>query len=866
MRTQFIIVLTMLLSLSEVGAQLQKESFNEGWSFNKVTERVHKPEPVTLPHHWNDDAYETKHYFRGEGIYEKRFYVRAENTTSQYYLYFEGVNSIATVKVNNKILREHKGGYTGFYVNITSALKFDDYNSIEVLVDNTNNNIAPLSGDFTIFGGIYRPVWMINKTDVHFKLDSLGGNGLLFYQDELTHKKATGKLEIKISNLSDADQRLQLNISCENPNGKREFSFSKNLKSVSGENALTIPLPSIKDPLLWTPENPNLYTINVSLNGSKGNKLDEISENIGWRNIEINENNQFLLNGEPIKLMGASRHQDRVGYGIALSDQHHIEDIKALKNTGANFIRLAHYPQSKAVLEACDQLGLLVWEEIPVVDIINNNEEFAINAEFQLQEMIRQHFNHPSVVMWGYMNEAIIQVQYRFKDKNEKKELYASTVSLAERLEKLVKEIDPSRFTVMAYHGTNLYNEIGLAGISDISGWNLYDGWYGGDLSGFKSFISEQHNKYPKRPLIVSEFGAGSDKRLHSMKPRKFDFSMEYQQTFMEHYWPVIKDSAFVMGGAMWNLIDFSSALRQESMPRINNKGLMYGNREAKDVYFYQKAFLNNEEPVLHIATRDWSRRLLLQTDSMQSIKVYSNLNQVEMFINDESLGIKNPENCTVTWDIVFKPGKNKISVKGVDSDGLVYEDISYVEIEIADINDLLSSGSGININVGSECYFHSNASAEVFLPDVAYQKGAWGYINGTAFERGDRPGTTAEIIGTEDDPLFQTQRQGNFTYKFDVKPGEYEVTLCFADLSFSGEAVVYDLGHKKKDDISHGNMMIHINGIVLEKKLIPAEIVGGCNSLSKTYVVNIKDDSMKINFESKEGYAFINGIKILAK
>ena len=866
MRTQLIIIAIMLLTLNRVDAQLQKESFNEGWSFNKVTQGVQKPEPVALPHHWNNDAYETKHYFRGEGVYNKRFYVSSESSSSQHYLYFEGVNSKAIVIVNGQVLREHKGGYTGFYVNITSALVFDDFNSIEVIVDNTNDNIAPLSGDFTIFGGIYRPVWMVKKADVHFKLDSLGGNGLLFYQDELTHEKATGRLEIKIDNLSEENQKLQLNISCENSDGKGEFNFSKKFKSVSGDNALTIPLPSISDPLLWSPKNPNLYTLNVSLSDSKGRKLDEISENIGWRNIEINDNNQFLLNGKPIKLMGASRHQDREGYGIALSDQQHIEDIEALKNTGANFIRLAHYPQSRAVLDACDRLGLLVWEEIPVVDIINDNEEFATNAEFQLQEMIRQHHNHSSIVMWGYMNEAIIQVQYRLKNEEEKKELYASTVSLAKRLEKLVKEIDPSRFTVIAYHGTNLYNEIGLAGISDISGWNLYDGWYGGDLGGFEEFISSQHNKYPERPLIVSEFGAGSDMRLHSMKPRKFDFSMEYQQTFMEHYWPVIKDSAFVMGGAMWNLIDFSSALRQESMPHINNKGLMYGNRETKDVYFYQKAFLNKDEPVLHIATHDWSRRLLLDSDSVQFIKVYSNLNQVELFLNDESLGVKNTENSTAVWEVVFNSGNNKISAKGVDSKGVTHEDISYVEIEMADINKLLNSGSGININAGSECYFHSDESKKVFLPDVPYQTGTWGYINGTPLERGDRPGTTAEILGTEDDPLYQTQRQGNFKYKFDVKPGDYELTLYFADLSFSGEAIVYDLGSKKKDDISHGSMMIDINGIVLEKELIPAEIVGGCNSLSKTYVVNVEDDSMEINFESEEGYAFINGIKILAK
>lgn len=861
---RLLLTLFVISQFGSVYAQVLQTSFNEGWFFKN--ERTGKDSiQVVLPHHWNDDAYISKAYYRGVGEYSKRFVISKTSEKTQQYLYFEGVNSRVDVILNDTHVLTHSGGYTGFYVHLTPYLKYNSTNNIRLIVDNTNDNLAPLSGDFTIFGGVYRPVWLIEKDKISFELDSLGGRGLLFSINKVSDKQAKGELQLSINNTSCNNELVTIEIQGFDPQEQAVFDASVRKKIRMGSNHVEVTLPTLKQPMLWSPDTPNLYTLDVVLKDNNGKVLDQLQETIGWRWFEIGADNALYLNGKRIKLMGASRHQDREGYGIALSDVQHSDDIKVLKSMGANFIRLAHYPQSEAVLDACDKYGLLVWEEVPVVDLVNENQVFFDNAERQLREMVRQHYNHPSVVMWGYMNEAIIQVPHRIKDNNERHERYAATVRLAQHLERVCKSIDSQRLTVMAYHGTTLYNDIGLAGIADVSGWNLYDGWYGGGLEGFETFVSKQHQEYPERPLIISEFGAGSDKRIHSLKPRKFDFSIEYQQLFMEHYWPVIRDSAFIMGGAMWNLVDFSSALRNESMPRINNKGLMYSNRELKDVFFYQKAFLSDNTPVLHLATRDWQQRVLLDSDSIQVIKVYSNLQEVELRINDVSLGKKETNNFTAQWEVELDEGINRLSVQGLFNGEAVSD---FTTLEISCIQRCISENNTVDIciNAGSDAYFHADGSSLVFVPDMPYEKGSWGFLNGEAMERGDRPGTTAEIKGSPDDPLFQTRREGEVTYRFDVEPGTYELSLGFADLNYYGQPLAYDLGNSAVDDRQISVFNIVLNGEELEPNFSPAQMVGGNHALLKTYVIATDQPFIEVKFIPVKGKSYVNSLRIRAK
>lgn len=223
----------------------------------------------------------------------------------------------------------------------------------------------------------------------------------------------------------------------------------------------------------------------------------------------------------------------------------------------------------------CDKLGMLAWEEIPIIDIVPNTPGYGDNCERNLREMIRQHYNHPSIITWGYMNEILLVTQRKYKTEAELKPVLERTLALANRLERVLKEEDSTRISTMAFHGSNSYNETGLSKITDIVGWNLYQGWYGGDLTGFEKFLAQQHQNHPTHPMIVSEYGAGSDKRLHSLHPRAFDFSIEYQQKYLDticRYWKIHLISA---AARTWNFIDFSSALRDESMPRSTIKGCL---------------------------------------------------------------------------------------------------------------------------------------------------------------------------------------------------------------------------------------------------------------------------------------------------
>lgn len=528
--------------------------------------------------------------------------------------------------MNGKKIFNHSGGYGAFHVKLTKEF-LKEQNTISVQVNNENDDIPPLSGDFTIFGGIYRDVWLIAVEKEHFDLDNLGSNGIFISTPKVSEQEASVFIKGKFEN--PLHQNLKIKLEIQN---KDEVVYSKTIHQKSNEINLNNIL--LKNPKLWSPENPNLYSAKLQL--IKKNKIvDEIIIPFRIRWFTADTKKGFQLNGKPLKLMGTNRHQDKAPFGIAVPNSVHRDDMKLIKEMGANFVRLAHYQQDDEVLKACDSLGLIVWEEAPIVDIISTTEKFKINAETALKEMILQHYNHPSVVFWGYMNEAIIQVQYRLEEE-KRPEMYRKTVELAKHLESVLKMEDPSRLSVMAYHGVDLYNEIGLNGIADVAGWNLYQGWYGDNLNDFEKFVDDQHKKFPDLPIIISEFGAGSDKRLHSLNPETFDFSIEYQQKYLEHYLPEIQKRNFVIGATEWNFIDFNVATRQESMPRTNNKGLVYNDRTKKDVFYYFQSFLRKDIPVLHIATEDWKNRTAISDEDLveHPLKIYSNLKEVSLIIN----------------------------------------------------------------------------------------------------------------------------------------------------------------------------------------------------------------------------------------
>ena len=455
-----------------------------------------------------------------------------------------------------------------------------------VCVTNADKDIPPYSADFTFMGGLYRDAWIMGLHPLHLDITSGPAEGFKAIPKLLDDGSCTLSVVGRVVNQADSKYSPTIEVTLSDEQGQIIAEHRRKVSvAQDATQDFTVDFGRMKDLNPWSPSSPSLYRLTTRILDHHNNILDSGETLVGFRNFGFDSEGRFLLNGQPLKLRGMCRHQDQYPMGIALSDEQHRRDLQLIKDMGANFIRISHYPQDDALLEMCDRLGLIAWEEIPIIDYLPDSEHFNSNSETMLREMIRSHYNHPSVVMWGYMNEILLRTPANERDATRER-----TLNLARHLEKVLAEEDSTRLSTMAFHGSDVYNEVGLGEITDVKGWNLYQGWYGGQLPEFESYLSRQHREHPSHRLIVSEYGAGSDLRLHTFRPEPFDFSMEYQQQYLEHYLPVIEDSAYVAGASHWNFIDFSSANRAESMPHINNKGLVTNSRRKKDVYHYYRA------------------------------------------------------------------------------------------------------------------------------------------------------------------------------------------------------------------------------------------------------------------------------------
>jgi beta-galactosidase len=806
-------------------------------------------EYVNLPHTWNSDAYVVKDYRKGEAWYRKQIELPESWRCKRVIIRFDGVNKGAILYVNGKKAGIHKGGYTAFACDITSYLRIGTTNVVAVRVDNSLEDTPPVSGDFTFFGGIYRDVWLIAVSDCHFNLTNMASDGV-FVSTSLSDGSGSMRINGEVCNDSSAPVSADVSYSVYAPDGNVVLSHKEPV-TLKGNSIYKFEYKSkpIYSPSLWSPENPALYRVCLTITDRKSLAvLDKKTLNTAFRTYEFDAEQGFKLNGKPYKLRGVCRHQDMKPIGTALSDEMHRRDFRIMKDMGANFVRLAHYPQDDAFLEMCDKMGMLVWEEIPVIDIVPETDGYADCCEQNLREMIRQHYNHPSIILWGYMNEILLVTLRRFHG-NDLDNTVARTIALAERLEGALKEEDTTRRSVMAFHANDAYNRYGISNVVDVTGWNVYSGWYGGKLDDFERFIEKQHTAHPNHPIIVSEYGAGSDNRLHTQSPSSFDFSMEYQQLYVEHYLPVIENTPYISGASYWNLIDFSSASRDEAMPRINNKGLLYSDRTPKDVYYYYKSAWRSDIPVVHIVGRDWNKRVL-QCDSgtcVSDIKVYTNLDEVELWADGKYIGRERAHNHIANFRLPVNNGETHLMVRGNYNgedamDLLTIQFVSYSRC--AELIDWETCE--LSVNVGSDCSYTSSESGLTWLPDMEYKEGSWGYVKGNAVS------TQTEVRGTSDNPLYQTMRDSIAAYRFDVPKGIYEVELLYADIFKYSD-----------NDMKRNAFKVCINGAVVEHNFIPSVSNGVYNAVRRRYIAESINGGINVEFSPLCGKTFLSGIKI---
>ena len=578
-------------------------SLNQSWIFTGFDG---KPIPVNVPHTWNniDGQDGGNDYRRGTCLYEKEFDIPSfDRNTQRVYLEFQGVNASADVELNGKAVTRHDGGYSTFRSDVTELLQ--EANNLSVSVDNgVNDRIYPQKADFTFYGGIYRDVELqiVNKN--HFDLDYYGGCGL-----QVTAKPVEGykKAEVEVKTFTNCEDAVHVRIL--DAEGKEVAAGDGNTVSVSIDNVR-----------LWNGlEDPYLYTAVATLESG-----DEVSARFGVRDFHYHAKTGFYLNGRSYPLRGVSRHQDRKGLGNAISKKEHLEDMDLICEMGANTIRLAHYQHDQYFYNLCDERGMVVWAEIPYIsEHMPNGRENTIS---QMKELITQNYNHPSIVCWGVSNEITIST----KDK-------ADMLDNHKVLNDLCHKMDPSRFTTLAcYAMCGPFNPV--AHITDTVSWNLYLGWYVPGLFLNDLWMDFFHKVYPDRCLGYSEYGCEGMPNLHSSRPHRGDHTEEYQAIYHEYMLKCFDRHPWMWATHVWNMFDFAADARdQGGEPGMNHKGLITFDRKTKKDSFYLYKAYWSREPFVHICSKRYEDR----TEDRIPVKVYTNQNEVTLYVNGDKLETK---------------------------------------------------------------------------------------------------------------------------------------------------------------------------------------------------------------------------------
>ena len=652
------VVLFMLYGMS-MFAQRQDILLNNDWNF-RFSHQVQKGTEVRvdLPHTWNaQDALSGKiDYKRGIGNYEKNLFIRPEWKGKRLFIRFEGVNNIADVFINRRHIGEHRGGYGAFIFEITRKVEYGKENSILVRVNNGEQlDIMPLVGDFNFYGGIYRDVHLLITDETCISPLDYASPGVRLIQDSVSHRYAKVRAIVDLSNGSSGNQEVELNVRL--LDGQRVVKEGTKNVNLSGNEVMQQELTfEIDQPHLWNGrQDPFLYQAEVTL-FRNGQMVDRVTQPLGLRFYRIDPDKGFFLNGKHLPLQGVCRHQDRSEVGNALRPQHHEEDVALMLEMGVNAVRLAHYPQATYFYDLMDKNGIIVWAEIPFVGPGGYNDKgfvdlpaFRANGKEQLKELIRQHYNHPSICVWGLFNELT--------------ELGDNPVEYIKKLNVLAHQEDTTRPT------TSASNQMGdLNFITDAIAWNRYDGWYGGTPADLGKWLDRMHKDHPEICIAISEYGAGASiyhqqDSLVKTVPTSWWHPENWQTYYHIENWKTISSRPYVWGSFVWNMFDFGAAHRTEGdRPGINDKGLVTFDRKVrKDAFYFYKANWNREEPMLYLT----GKRNTVRTQRLQTIIAFTNQAGAELFVNGKSYGKTTPDSYAILeWkNVELQPGENEIKV-----------------------------------------------------------------------------------------------------------------------------------------------------------------------------------------------------------
>ncbi|HET7086571.1 MAG TPA: glycoside hydrolase family 2 TIM barrel-domain containing protein [Rhizomicrobium sp.] len=838
---------------------------------------------VAVPHTWNRIGNEglerspASNNVQGIGWYRLHFKTPVSPKNARYFLQFDGVGTIAQVWLNGTYLGKHAGAFARFRFDASAAIHPSGDNLLVVQADNslavpgsTTQDIVPLSGDFFMFGGIYRNVSLIVTNPVHVDMLDYGGPGVYARALKIEPASAEVKVSARLKNDGLAPVATLVETVIEDAAGKVVAKDSHSV-TLASQPASVEAILNVAQPRLWQGiKAPYLYHATVTLRSPKGAILDRVTQPLGLRTMRFDADKGFFLNGEHLFLKGVGLHQDRPVKGWAVSRADQEQDLDILADLGANAVRMAHYQHDQPSYDAADAKGIVVWAEIPVVNKVSfdgapASPALTANTRQQLTELIRQNFNHPSIAVWSIGNET---------DNTPSKVKGPSQAgALLKGLNALAHSEDPGRSTTLAdCCEVGIPPQIGrtiegiaprdsVVGIADTVGYNRYFGWYNGKLGDFGPMLDQAHARHPQLPMSVSEYGVGAALTQHSDDPsggvinsRGRPHPEEFQNLYHESAWSVLKARPYIWGVYVWNMFDFSSDARLEGdLTDVNDKGLVTADRHTyKDAFYFYRANWN-AAPTLHLVGRRYADRPYGVVD----VKAYSNAAEAKLWLNGKELGPARCEGGVCLWPSVhLGSGANDLRASAEISGKPVSDSLRWtfsgapgiVRIKAGD-NTGYTARDGSRY--GSDLYFSGGEAQAVNVPVAQRFDHADLAAGAAAPASAPVQGNAGIAISSGDPRLYDSFREGDFSYRIPVPDGRYHVTILFQEPSASAA------GERMFD--------VAVNGkAVLQGFDIFAAAGGKLKSTDRTFDAEAKDGTLSITFHGVKGKAVASAISVV--
>jgi len=666
------------------------ENINNDWSYvehntkdQSLIKDLRNWESINLPHTWNqwDVMDMNPGYRRDASWYQKKLPI-GNIGPSQVILYFEGVNMSMQLYVNGELAGGHVGGYVGFEIDVTEWIEQGTDNLISIRVDNSYNpDIIPSQkADFFIYGGITRDVWLKILPEKNIQ-------SVRISTPRVTADDAEAVVKVDFHQINPESKDMSIRTQIYDPVTDQvvdESMMTVDQYIRSGER-MTL---SVQNPKLWSPDSPTLYKVVTQLLQDDA-VIDAHEERIGLRWYEFQDYGAFYLNGERLLLRGTHRHEEHAGYGAAMPNALHRADITLMKDMGVNFVRLGHYPQDPEIYRSCDELGIIVWDELPWCRGGMGNAQWQSNTERLFREQILQNYNHPSIFFWSVGNEIYWLPDFENGDNEQRLNQYV------EKLNDIAHDLDPDRMTsIRKYYAGS--------GLVDVFSPSIWSGWYAGVYTNYKNTLLKNQKKYPR--FLHMEYGGSSHVGRHTENPitgdgvlKEDDWAEVANQVnvqniaktgdWTENYmvdlfdWYLSKTETFdsFAGNAQWAFKDFGTPLRPENaIPYVNQKGLVDREGNPKDAYYVYKSYWS-KDPFTYIESHTWTERSGPQ-DKARNISVYSNCEEVELIVNGTPLGKKKRvleefPAAGLTWDVLFEEGDNRLQAIGYRDGQVIAED-----------------------------------------------------------------------------------------------------------------------------------------------------------------------------------------------